>query len=101
VLECRAAPENTERALNVRNVFPRYQSYTMNLFNIVHFLAAVNAGIGDDDTPCQVEAFEATACILDIPGPAAAMTVDEINQAFDCLAVRLAIFHHRMTRNAI
>lgn len=73
----------------------------MNLFNIVNILAAVNAGIGDDDTPCHIEAFEATTCILDITGLAAAMTVNEINQAFDCLAVRLAIVHQRMTRNAI
>ncbi|KAL3793025.1 hypothetical protein HJC23_003033 [Cyclotella cryptica] len=69
----------------VREVLPRFLSYFMNLLNIAHILAAVNSGIGDDDTPCQVEVFEATACILGIPAPAAAMTLDEINQAFDCL----------------
>lgn len=58
----------------------------MNLLNITHILAAVNLGIGDDDTPCRVEMFDATACILGIPAPAAAMTFDEINQTLDCLA---------------
>ena len=59
----------------------------MNFLNITHILAAVNLGIGDDDTPCRVEMIDATACILGIPAPAAAMTFEEINQALDCLAV--------------